>query len=248
MEEKSRKRKRRTSAELDHDMLNAIEVLVTQRGFIDIPVTDFIAEAKIDPSIFYRRYTSVYDVYRDLAKRSDFWVKDDVNLFEFDRLGDKKYLATVIQKVRRELDSNIVMQKLLLWELSDENEITKHSSWLRDNLNCKALFYYKHIFKGADFNMLAMMAIVIAGIYFLTLHRGIATFCMIDFGNDEGKKILDDSIEQFINMLFYYSEQHQNQIRMVKEMSRDGITDDNICKYLNITPIQLKEFLEKALK
>lgn len=237
------RRKRRTTSEVEQDILEAIETLVVEKGFRDTPITAFIAEARIDPNIFYRRFENIYDVYNTLAKKYDFWVNNDINILDLGRLGDKKFLIEGMKKLLHNIRDNEMMQKLLLWELNDVNEITKRTSLLRDTQNSNLLLYYRQVFKDADFNILALIAILIAGSYYLTLHRGIATFCMIDFSTKEGQKILDDSIEKVIEIMFIQLEHDKNQIRMAREMNKDGITHKNICKYLNITTKQLKQLL-----
>lgn len=237
------RRKRRTTSEVEQDILEAIETLVVEKGFRDTPITAFIAEARIDPNIFYRRFENIYDVYNTLAKKYDFWVNNDINILDLGRLGDKKFLIEGMKKLLHNIRDNEMMKKLLLWELNDVNEITKRTSLLRDTQNSNLLLYYRQVFKDADFNILALIAILIAGSYYLTLHRGIATFCMIDFSTKEGQKILDDSIEKVIEIMFIQLEHDKNQIRMAREMNKDGITHKNICKYLNITTKQLKQLL-----
>lgn len=237
------RRKRRTTSEVEQDILEAIETLVVEKGFRDTPITAFIAEARIDPNIFYRRFENIYDVYNTLAKKYDFWVNNDINILDLGRLGDKKFLIEGMKKLLHNIRDNEMMQKLLLWELNDVNEITKRTSLLRDTQNSNLLLYYRQVFKDADFNILALIAILIAGSYYLTLHSGISTFCMIDFSTKEGQKILDDSIEKVIEILFIQLEHDKNQIRMAREMNKDGITHKNICKYLNITTKQLKQLL-----
>lgn len=239
----TKRRKRRTTGEVEQDILEAIETLVVEKGFRDTPITTFIAEAKIDPNIFYRRFETIYDVYSALAKKSDYWINNDLNISELTRLGDNEFLVKAMKNLLHNIRDNEMMQKLLLWELNDVNEITKRTSLLRDTQNSNLLLYYRQVFKDADFNILALIAILIAGSYYLTLHRGIATFCMIDFSTKEGQKILDDSIEKVIEIMFIQLEHDKNQIRMAREMNKDGITHKNICKYLNITTKQLKQLL-----
>lgn len=241
----TKRRKRRTTSELEQDILDAIEISVKEKGFGDIPITTFIAEAKIDPNIFYRRFQTIYDVYSALAQESDFWINNDLNISDLSRLGDKNFLIKAMKKLLYDIRGNAIMQKLLLWELNDSNDITKRTSLLRDTQNSNLLLYYKQVFKDANFNMLALIAILIAGTYYLTLHRGIATFCMIDFSTKEGQKILDDSVEKIIEIMFTQLEYDHNQIRMVREMNKDGIANKDICRYLNITSKQLKQLLKQ---
>lgn len=241
---KATRRTRRTNEQLVNDILDATELIVAQQGFVDIPITKFVSEAGIDPNVFYRRYQTVYDIYDELTKKYDFWVNEKIDLSKQRNLGDKRFFAETLKALFKDLKGNKVMQKLLLWELSDINDTTKRTSALRDTMSSNLLLYVKQVFKGSGIDIYGTLAILIAGIYYLTLHRGIATFCHIDFSTKEGAKILNATIDQLTEMLFAQIECKSNQARMAKEMARDGIPHANICKYMNIKPAELKRILD----
>lgn len=243
IEQKS-KRERRTNEQLEQDILNAIESLVCKKGFTEIPLMEFINEAHIDPNVFYRRYKTVSDVYSTLAKRNDFWINDSIEMSELPKLGDKAFFASGLKKLCNTLRDNLIMQKLLIWELSEVNETTKHSAQFRDTMNSNLVLYYKRIFDEVGIDIAPIIALMISGIYYLTLHRGIATFCLIDFSTEEGQKKLSSTIDTITEMLFRHIEHQKKQVFMAKEMAQDGITHQNICKYMGITPKELKGLLK----
>jgi len=247
MDKKKTTRKvRRTNEQLVNDILDATESMVAKQGFIDIPLTKFVSEAGIDPNVFYRRYTTIYDIYDELAKKYDFWVNDTIDLSKQKKLGDRHFMAETLKELHNNLKCNSVMQKLLLWELNEINETTKRTSALRDTMNPSLLNYYGQIFKDSEINIHGILALFIAGIYYLTLHRGIATFCYIDFSTKEGIEVLNSTIDQLIDVLFVHIEHNKNQVRIVKEMAQDGIPYENICKYMDITLSELKLILANS--
>lgn len=243
MEQKNR-RERRTKIQLEQDMMGAIERLVCEKGFSDIPLLEFTNEANIDPNVFYRRHKTVEDIYSELAKKYDFWINDSIDVNQFHQLGDKAFSAYVIKRLHNNLHENLIMQKLLLWELTEINETTKHSAQFRDTMNSSLVLYYKKIFDQLKFDVTPIVALLIAGIYYLTLHRGIGTFCLIDFGSKEGRQKLDDAIDAFIDMIFSQLEQHKKQVMMAKEMDKDGILHKNIGRYMGISIKELKALLK----
>lgn len=136
------------------------------------------------------------------------------------------------------------MQKLLLWELNDVNETTKRTSGLRDTMNANLLFYYNQLFQNAGIDVHGIMALLIAGTYYLTLHRGLATFCMIDFNTKEGERVFNSTIEVLAELLFSHIECKKNQQRMIRQMVADKIPHKNICKYFEMTSSELKQILK----
>lgn len=242
--EQTNKRKRRTKAQLEQDMMSAIERLVCEKGFSDIPLMEFISEAQIDPNVFYRRYKSVNDTYGALAKKYDFWINDSIDTSERHTLGDKAFFASGIKKMHNNLQINPIMQKLLLWELTEVNEITKHSAQFRDTMNSNLVLYYKRLFDEIKLEITPIIGLLIAGIYYLTLQRGISTFCLIDFSSKQGQQTLDDTIDAITDILFAQIEQHKRKVTMAKEMDKDGILHKNICKYMTISQKELKDLLK----
>lgn len=245
MTNKNPKRARRTKEQIDNDILDAAESLVKKKGFVDIPVTTFLNEAGIDPNVFYRRYQNIYEIYDKLTKKYDFWINNNIELTQLNVLGDKLFMANVLKSLQNDLNKNIVMQKLLLWELSDHNETTKRSAGMRDTFNQGLLLYYKEKLQSGKFETYGIIALMIAGIYYLTLQQGIATFCTVDFSSQEGKRVLYAATDQLVDMLFMQVEQKKDQVRMVKEMCNDGISHENICRYLNIEPVTLEQILKQ---
>lgn len=243
MEQKNR-RERRTKIQLEQDMMGAIERLVCEKGFSDISLLEFTAEANIDPHVFYRRYKTVEDIYSELAKKYDFWINDSINVNELHRLGYKAFFANGIKMLHTNLKANPIMQKLLLWELTEVNETTKHSAQMRDTMNSNLVLYYKRLFDQINVEITPILALLIAGIYYLTLHRGITTFCLIDFSSEQGKQKLDTAIDAITELVFAQIEQHERQVTMAKEMNKDGILHKNICKYMGISAEKLKVLLK----
>ena len=110
-------RVRRTNAEIDNTVMTELEKLVTQRGFGNVLVTELMANARLEPPVFYRRYGSIDNLYDRLAQRYDFWINNTIDTSELSALGPKVFFAKTLKTLYRELCNNAVMQKLLLWEI-----------------------------------------------------------------------------------------------------------------------------------
>ncbi len=240
MTEVKKRKARRTKEQLEQDIVDALEVLVSKKGFADIPVTYLISEAGIDPNVFYRRYQTVSDIYNEVAKKYDLWVNNTINLGDLNTLGDKLLLSQSLKKLHRDLSDNVVMQKLLLWEITDINSTTKRTASMRDTMNQSLISYYKQVFETSDINIQGALSILIGGVYYLTLHKEISTFCMIDYNSSEGAKILDKTLEQMVDMLYTHMNFKSNQKRMALEMLADDIPKKKICQYMGISLAEFK--------
>lgn len=137
------------------------------------------------------------------------------------------------------------MQRLLAWELSEDNPTTRRTAGIREKLNLNMVAYYEDIFQSAGINIKSIMALLIGGVYYLVLHKGRSKFWSIDFSTKEGQKGVSDTIDMLTNMLFDKLEQKQRQQQMIQKMQNDGITQDRILEYLDITPYQFKKIMNK---
>ena len=60
-------RVRRTNAEIDNTVMTELEKLVIKSGFGNVLVSELMANARLDPPVFYRRYGSIDNLYDKLC-------------------------------------------------------------------------------------------------------------------------------------------------------------------------------------
>lgn len=169
-------RVRRTNAEIDNAVMTELEKLVIRNGFDKVLVTELMANASLEPPVFYRRYGSIDNLYDKLAQRYDFWINDTIKMSELSDLGPKSFFAKTLKTLYKELCNNAVMQKLLLWEMSTDNDTTRRTAQIRDLMNLNLVEYYDVLFKSAHINIRGVIALLISGVYYLILHRERAPF------------------------------------------------------------------------
>ena len=225
-------RVRRTNAEIDNTVMTELEKLVTQRGFGNVLVTELMANARLEPPVFYRRYGSIDNLYDRLAQRYDFWINNTIDTSELSALGPKVFFAKTLKTLYRELCNNAVMQKLLLWEMSADNETTRRTAQIRDLMNMNLVEYYDLLFKPAHINIRSIIALLISGVYYLILHKERAPFCKIDFDTPEGEAAFSEAVDALVEMLFDRIEAHNEKRACYERMLKDGISKKKACQYL----------------
>lgn len=115
------------------------------------------------------------------------------------------YLSQFLYK---EFCNNGVIQKLLLWEMSADNETTRRTARIRDLMNMNLLEYYDILFKPTHINIRSVVALLISGIYYLILHKERAPFCKIDFDTPEGEAAFSEAVDTLVELLFDRIEAH----------------------------------------
>lgn len=236
---------RRTKVQLEQDIMNALERLIVERGFTNIPMLTLVKEAGIDPNVFYRRYGTIENLFDKFTNQYDFWLNDVLNISDLPKLGDRKFFAEALKKLYDELGKSRVMQRLLAWELSEDNPITHRTAGMREKLNLNLVAYYEDVFRSSGIDIKNITALLLGGVYYIVLHKERATFCTTDFNTEEGHNSLTNAIDAFVDLIFDKLEQKQRQQQMIQRMLDDGISQAKVLEYMDITPYQFKKIMSK---
>ncbi len=234
-------KRRRNKSQLDTAVMEAIEKLVVKSGFENVQLQELLKEAKVDPNIFYRHYGSFDVLYRKLASRHDYWINDTVDVSNLETLGDKKFFIKIVQDLYKNLDKNGVMQKIILWGLTSDDELPREIAISRDTRNIELINYYIDLFEDSNLDVRGLVSVFISSIYFLTLYSGTTNFCTLDLTKQPSKKIILDTLEDLANMIFDRLEQKGKLKASIALMREDGISDAKIAQYLGISPEEIAQ-------
>lgn len=203
MAEKVRKprRHRRTRENLEKDVQSAVTSLIEEVGFANVTLTAVAQRAKIEASVFYRRYENLDDLFDEYTRKYDYWLAGITELLPAD-LNEEDSLRWIMRNLITALYKNRVMQQLLVWELSEDNEVTRRTATLREKINESLIGLLETRFENSGWDMKVVVSMFIGGIYYLILHRMRSTFCSVDFNTRKGKERLLETVDQMIRVVF----------------------------------------------
>ena len=227
-----KKRIRRTKIAIDRDVLNAVNSLIEEVGFANVNLTSIAQRAKIESTVFYRRYNSLEDLFDRYTEKYDFWFSNIAESIPLDQ-SDEDIFKTLLSNLITALYKSKGMQQLLIWELSDDNKTTRKTARLREMINEPLIQMLEARFGNSGININAISAIVISGIYYLILHRKRSTFCRVDFATKEGKKQLDTAVNQLISILYQVARSQQEKIDIADKLRAEGVSEEIIRKCIN---------------
>ena len=193
MKEDKTQRIRRTRNELKEATLRAVSELSKEKGLSRITMVDIGEKAGIRVDVLKRNYTSVEKILSLYAASVDYWISD---LFT-----PKHPMATINEKVMTEVFTNLAnalyndseMQKLLFWELSEDNPTTRRLAANRELFYADVFTRYNDLFKDTGLHIDIISALINAGIYYLILHRKRSTFWGVDFSKrPERKRFIEE--------------------------------------------------------
>jgi len=126
-----KRRIRRSKLEIEKLLFEAATRIIEQSGFSGLTVTGIMQQAKIDPPVFYNRYTGIDDFIEKYVRNYDYWLRDSLHV---SLKGDNpvKEMETILNELIDSLVDNIPMQKLIAWEMNENNYITRRATQARD--------------------------------------------------------------------------------------------------------------------
>lgn len=230
MEQPKNKRIRRTRAELEADVFDAIRQLAGEKGLAQISFTDIMQRADIQMSVLLKNYRSIERLLDKYTYISDYWLHD---LFNEEHPTDKAgedLLKSTLKALAIYLYDNTDMQHLLVWELEADNPTTRRMARSREKHYKAAMEEYRRLFEGTDVPIDIIVGLLTAGTYYLILHRKRSTFFDVDYQRKENRERLYNTLEYLCNLIFSTLEEHNRTIEIARNFKQKGLPDDMIAE------------------
>jgi len=223
---------RRTKATIEREVLNAASSLIEEVGFAKVTLTGIAKRAQIEPPVFYNRYANLEELFEQYVHKYDYWLGNIAEMMP-SGLSDEDAFKWIFKNLIIALYKNKGMQQLLIWELSDDNPITRRTSGLRELVNEPLIRLLEQRFNGSGIDMNVISALMISGIYYLILHRNISKFCDIDFSTKKGKLRLNEGVDQLVSILFAELDKQKEKTEIANRFRAEGISEDIIIRCMN---------------
>ncbi len=230
-EEKTNKRFRRTRETLEQDLFKAALKVISEVGFSSLTITRLIKEANADAPVFYKRYKDLDDFIDKFVRNYDYWLNDSAPIDPENKSALENGTDIMISLIDSLL-SNVCMQRLLAWELNENNTTTRRTSRNRDNNSEHLTKYFEQEFKNSDIDFNVASAVVIGGIYYLILHRKRGTFNKINFNKPENIELLKSTIRAMISKMFGTPDEEvrRNTMTIARELLRNQVDVEIIAR------------------
>lgn len=202
------RRPRRSKADIEDAIHKAAVSQIKKKGFSLALVTDIVKRAKIEPVVFYNRYKNLDEFYDTFVKDYDYWLSDLVR-DSIENIDSEEAYSNVIEKILNNLLSDDIMTELLRWEVAEGNNITERTARLRTMhaVDIFRNFEEKHADIGID--VTAVSALLVAGIYYMLLHKDRSSMIGIDINHAAGKRRIVNAIREISRLIFQEKENRQ---------------------------------------
>ena len=235
MEENKQQKNRRTRNQLKIDMLAAVAALAGKKPMSDITLVDVGNEAGIRMEVLKKNYGTVEKVLAIYAASVDYWIADLAEVRHPENHPCREEMSAMLTQLAATLYRDPDMQRLLIWEVCDDNATTRRLAVSREQLYRPTIESYNALFSstGLHFDMLA--SVLTAGIYYLILRRHRSTFWGVDFGKRTEQKRFLTAIDQFVSLLFTALQEQDRVHEIARKLKAKGVSTEVIAECTGVS-------------
>lgn len=190
-------------------LLNAVGTILKKEGFTGLNVSNVAKKADLNRKLIYEYFGGMENLVKEYLNGRDYW---RVNLNQIDEIVEQSRgdfgKDTAYELVIRQFDqlmTNEEMRKIINWGLNENlkplRELNKERERLGEELFTRVIDEH---FKTKDKNIRAIEAILIGGVYYLTLQAKMSgeTMCGIDINKEQGKMEIKKALKQIIDWAY----------------------------------------------
>jgi len=116
MDNPKTRRPRRTNKDLRNDILNAASEVIKNEGFAKSSLMRIVNLAKVESTVFHRHFGDWEEFMDIYTRKYDYWFSDVIDSIEKNQCTEKEF-RSIMHGLFDDLNSNIIMQELLKWEI-----------------------------------------------------------------------------------------------------------------------------------
>ncbi|MFV0419355.1 MAG: TetR/AcrR family transcriptional regulator [Dysgonomonas sp.] len=240
-----KRRQRRTFLEIENDIMEATRQLIEENGISNLSLRGVARKAGIEFSVFYNRYKDLTDLLQKFTEKYDYWYDEIITSFgNIDSANYPEYSKEVFVSLIGALKKNESMQQIVLWELMEDNYITRRTNQMREQYTEHITEAFQLYFEKNNLTTdpRVISGIFISAIYFLVIHKGLATFCGVDYGTPQGLDMLADGIRDILDKVYAENTASDKMQEVAKKMKANGIADAVIAECTDL-PLEAIEQL-----
>lgn len=224
------------------DLLDAVRDVLKEQGFLNLNINNVAKQADVDRNAIYRHFGSFDNLLSHYIESKDFWLESLEKVKDVKIEDHKAFIKQILTNQYETLNNNVELQQLVVWELSELSLRTKTIAQRREILSEKLIRQFEDHFKGEnqpDINVIS--AIMIAGIYYLVVHKRHSTFCLVDFVKEKERVL--KGIDQWIDILFEARENKTKEEQIALRALEKGLDHELIA---GITGLSKEQVLKLA--
>jgi AcrR family transcriptional regulator len=238
------KRRRRNTIAVKIDLIDAVGTVLKNHGYSKLGINIVAQEAGVDKNVIYRNFNDFDTLLEAYVEKQDYWLK---TMKEFGKIkieNHREFMKQLLLEQFNTLYSNRELQQLLIWELGDKGDFTTSLAVKREIYSEGIIKQYQPLLDdfGVDFNSIAAM--MIAGIYYLILHKDKSTFCETDINHKNEREDFMNAINWLVDLVFDKREKVSEIEKVAINAYKEGIEIKTISKITTLSIEKIKSIVE----
>lgn len=243
---KGGKKRRRNTIAVKMDLIDAVGSVLKKHGFSKLGINIVAEEAGVDKNVIYRNFETFDKLLEAYVEKKDFWLRT------LEENRDKKiedpraFLKYLLFEHFNTLYSNEEFQQLLIWELGGKDDFTTSLAIKREVLSNKINIQGETLLRDFDINFNFISATLIAGIYYLILHKDKSTFCNTDIAEKKDREDYIKAIDWLVDLIFDKIESASYAERIVIKAHSGGMGTEAIAELAELSIDKVQKIINQA--
>ncbi|MDE7117298.1 MAG: TetR/AcrR family transcriptional regulator [Bacteroidaceae bacterium] len=189
----------RNREETEKRILDAVGRLIATDGFEKVGVNAVAMSAGVAKMLIYRYFDSFEGLLAAYIRKYDYWLNVDISI-PTDRGLLAPFVVRLYQSQIEQLRTDVVMRRLLRWELSVENDMITKVREYREEQGLKLISAVSKLSRKPQSEVAVMASLISASITYLILlaDRG-GVYNGISIDSEEGWEQIVSGIEIIVN-------------------------------------------------
>jgi len=198
-----KKYKERDTEETKRKLLEAVSLIMREVGHADLKTMKISRLTGKSKGVISYHYKNLNELLKDYVKQKDYWPPFFERFHLSAEPGEnelRRMFTELMQDNLNMFQQTPEMQKIILWQISQESPLLRSISDEREAEGAKLLNMTAPYFLHSDVNFKAIIALLLGGSYYLVLHAATnkSTVCGIDINWDKDRDEILKTIGQVI--------------------------------------------------
>jgi len=189
-------------------MIDAVGEVLKEKGYAGLSINNIVNKAKVDRRLINLYFGDVNTLIEEYLNSRDYWMskvapKLQAIMDQSEGFGQNEIIS-ILHTMYDEVSVSPDLQKILNWEISEYQVKLRELADNREALGKEVFKITDKDFKDTTINLRAILALQIAGIYYLILHAKSngSTFCEIDINTAQGEKAIKEALATVIGLVY----------------------------------------------
>lgn len=172
--------------------------------YAGLSITNIAKESGLNPKLIYLYFGNLEGLIEAYILEKDFWTgklrSHILDLAENPKPISAEDTNDLFQLHFDSFLKDKSLQRVIHWEMGVKNKLLRKIADERENVSKGPLELITGQFEGGDVDIQATLAIILGGIYYLTLHakNNGSTVSGIDINEDEGRQRIERTMQRLI--------------------------------------------------